>query len=386
MKRILTLIIVLQFTICGFTQWEKKKIKWDNKNREYLIHVPSHYNGKQKLAVVFTLHYLKGKAQWIYKNEFSKVAENKNAIIISPQALNAKVLFNDFGPCWNAGVGMYGVYLNEGVRDFEMMMSILDDVIAKYNIDESKVYATGFSMGGYMVNRLAIQSKGRIKKIASVAGTVGNGIKFKPTSPVSVLHFHGTKDPMVKYTNNDNGMDAEVMVNKWVSHNQCNTKAKKFTYRDRGDNFTFERYDYRGGKQGTTVSFIKAINAKHVWLHKKNNDINYNHVIWDFFFGDKKKSSVAPNNFANATNESSLNLYPNPARNALNVDYTLNCDEKVVIMAFNSLGQKVFTKNYGDLSEGRHHITVNVENYESGLYTFVLIHGNNQSTKRVLIK
>ncbi|MCG8696463.1 MAG: T9SS type A sorting domain-containing protein, partial [Bacteroidales bacterium] len=365
MKKLITTFIAIQFVLCGFTQWTNETINIGNKNREYIMYVPNSYNGSQKLAVIFTLHPLGGKSNWVKNFNLDDAFKNKNAIIISPQALKGSVLWYNLGPYWNSGVGKYGVQVNKNVPDTEMMMAILDRCIAKYNVDESKVFATGFSMGGYMSNRLAIQCKGRIKKIASVAGTKGDFIKFNPTTPVSVLHFHGTKDNTVPYKNNDSGNDAEKLVSDWVSHNKCNTTPKKHVYPNKGDNLTFERYDYKGGTNGTMVSFIKVIGGNHKWYRANNNDINYNKVISDFFFSN----DVVENDYV-STSKLPQTL-SEKSQYQVTVGYAASANRDVVLSLWK--GNKKLAENKASVSKGsgNANITLNLSNkLSAGNYTW----------------
>ncbi|MCG8699600.1 MAG: hypothetical protein MI922_16215, partial [Bacteroidales bacterium] len=289
MNKVYTTLIALLLSLQVFSQWTHETMEWDNQTREYEFYVPPHYNGTQKLAVIFILHQVNGVSEWVFKNGFAEIAENKNVILISPQALpaNPPIPFLKFKSCWNSGAGALHHRVNEHVQDLEFLMAILDKCIAEYNVDESKIYSTGFSMGGFMSNRLAIETNGRIKKIASASGTIGHFTKFKPTTPVSVLHFHGMSDIVVFYQNNIFGTDAVKMVDQWVKHNKCNSTPLKMVYPDRGDAQTYERFDYINGTEGAQVSFIKVKKGGHHWYHGPNNDINYNEIVWDFFFGDE---------------------------------------------------------------------------------------------------
>ena len=78
------------------------------------------------------------------------------------------------------------------------MAKLLDDLATVVNVDPRRVYATGMSNGAMMCYRLAAELSDRIAAIAPVAGTMAIET-CRPRRPVSVLHFHGTKDTLVLF-------------------------------------------------------------------------------------------------------------------------------------------------------------------------------------------
>lgn len=65
-------------------------------------------------------------------------------------------------------------------------------------VDRSRVYATGFSNGGFLAHRLGCEASDVFAAVASVAGTFGIE-RCAPEHPVSVLHVHGKADGIVPF-------------------------------------------------------------------------------------------------------------------------------------------------------------------------------------------
>jgi poly(3-hydroxybutyrate) depolymerase len=76
---------------------------------------------------------------------------------------------------------------------------MLDQIlIPQYCVDSRRIYATGFSNGGYFSHRLACELSDRIAAISAVGGV--NGMPTcNPTRPISVLQTHGTTDGVIDY-------------------------------------------------------------------------------------------------------------------------------------------------------------------------------------------
>jgi polyhydroxybutyrate depolymerase len=80
--------------------------------------------------------------------------------------------------------------------DLQYVTALLDQVESTQCIDTSRVYASGFSDGSFMVSRLACTMSNRFAAIAAVSGLQ----LPKPchtTRRVPILSFHGTADPIL---------------------------------------------------------------------------------------------------------------------------------------------------------------------------------------------
>ncbi len=92
---------------------------------------------------------------------------------------------------------------DETWRD-EDLLSLLDTIIAKYNVDTNRVYLTGLSMGGYGSWSLGSKFPERFAAIAPICGGGDNirvllASKEKKASlkSLGVWAFHGAKDNVV---------------------------------------------------------------------------------------------------------------------------------------------------------------------------------------------
>ena len=381
MKKIFTLLtlIIAVVTLNAQSGQTNKTMQYGGVERQYIEYIPA--NVQSPAPVLFVLHGLGDDMSNMFNSTgFKQIADQHGWIVITPQALEASVMGYSMGTAWNSGIhaSLYGmdINVNEDVDDSGFIMAILDDLLANSNADASRVYVTGFSMGGFMSNRLAIEHGDRITAIASVSGTVGNVVQGNtPVGHVSAMHIHGTADGTVGYANADFnlsvasvsvGLGAEATVEYWRSYNQCSATPTTYNYPDNmNDNLTFERYEYTGGTEGTRTVFIKVNGGDHTWYYTPNNDIDYTTEIYNFFAGNPVSVSE---------NELTANIFPNPAQDILHIEAE-NFSE---VSLFNSVGQEVLVSNSSDL---------NVSQLPAGFYTARILFSNGQSlNSKVIIR
>ena len=336
MKKIAILCMIFLGCISLKSQ-STKTLNWGGLERQYLEYVPS--NVLSPAPIIFLLHGLGDNMDNMFSaTGFRQIADQHGWIIITPQAENANVsIFGgsyNLGPAWHSGVSgsIWGtnIVINQEVDDSGFLMELLDEVSHNYDIDTSMVFFTGFSMGGFMSNRMAMEHGDRITAIASVSGTIGNEIANNtPVSNISVMHIHGTADETVSYADASFSLDvgtgspliipvglgAEQTVDFWRNFNQCATTPIVTNYPDLvNDGLTFQNIEYNEGINGTKTVFIKVTNGDHDWYYTPQNDIDYATEIYNFFASFKEPTSIAENV------EGSFTIYPNPTSSFLHVE------------------------------------------------------------------
>jgi poly(3-hydroxybutyrate) depolymerase len=347
MKKAFTLFFfaLLALTLNAQTM---KTITWDGQERQYLEYVPASYSETEAAPVLFMLHGMGDDINNFFQaTQIKNVADQQGWIVVCPQALD----FNyenallggsyDFGTCWNVGstvsvsFEMYGfpisfdVTVNENVDDEGFLMATLTTLEEEYNVDQNKIFFAGFSLGGFMSHRMAIQHGDIVNAIAAVSGVIGNDLTtLTPVDNVNVLQIFGTSDEMITYDDAmislqslgyyNLGMPVEETVEYWRAFNQCDATPIVEQYPDtHNDGLTFEMYRYLNGNNNSRVAFIKVYNGTHTWYSGYNHDIDYNTEIVNFF-----NNTTDVNDVEEATSNA-LTVYPNPANDVINVDNTV---------------------------------------------------------------
>lgn len=363
MKKAFTLFFfaIMAFALNAQTT---KTITWDGQERQYLEYVPTSYSETVAAPVLFMLHGMGDDINNFFQaTQIRNVAEEQGWIIICPQALDFTYAIpglgsQDFGTCWNVGstvsvsFEMYGfplnfdVTVNENVDDEGFLMAALEATKAEYNVDQDKIFFAGFSLGGFMSHRMAIQHGDIINSIAAVSGVIGNDLTtLTPVDNVNVLQFFGTNDEMITYDDAmislqtlgyyNLGMPVEETVEYWRAFNQCDEAPIVEQYPDtHNDGLTFEMYRYLNGNNDSRVAFIKVYNGIHTWYSGYNHDIDYNTEIVNFF-----NNTTDVNGVEEATSNT-LTVYPNPANDFINVDKTVKIYDlcgKLVMKGFGKI-------------------------------------------------
>lgn len=309
---ILLLFLVGTFFIShqSLAQWSNETFMHDNIERQYRIYIPDNYDANEPAALVLTLHGLGDNISNFSLVGFSSVADTANFIVLVPQAVTDPLL----GTAWNSKAGTFGIYPNTDVDDIGFLNALVDATLNEYNVDPDRVFMCGFSMGGFMTNRMACESNSRFAAFASVAGTMGSGLnECNPEKAIPFAHFHGTADVNVGYESNLFGINVDSLVNFWTANNNL-TSQPIHTEIDEvaNDGFTIDHYLYTGGN--ADYELYKINGAAHIWLRKPSNDISYTEEIWNFF-----NRHTGALNVDELPVDETLKVYPNPTSDILNI-------------------------------------------------------------------
>ena len=281
-----------------------------------------------------------------------------------PQALN-----EGYGTMWNAGL------MNSNTDDAGFLLALLDTLSARGLVNLDSVFFTGFSMGGFMTHRMAIEHGNRITACAPVSGLITHSLSNRQAvSPVKMLHIHGTADPVVGYDGNSQyfggnlGLGVEAILDYWETANNCTGEPVIDTFPNlRNDGLRFVRYTYQGD---APLQHIKVIGGNHTWYHSEEQyDIGYMTEIYKFF---------TSNNGGNAgitqPTQKALSLWPNPTTGSITVELPKKSHIEVIDM----LGHIVATYQ---LQPGTHHL--DLTRLPKGLY---LIKDQTSGTQSKVLK
>ncbi len=355
MKKIILALVAL-IPLSFFSQLTTHSWDFDGETREYLMYIPSIYDGSTPVPVVFCLHGLGDNMNNFANIGMNYVADTANFIVITPQALVDNL---SGSTAWNSGASAFGYVLNGSVDDIGFLGAIIDTLNTNLNIDLQRVYSCGFSMGGFMTNRLACEMNDRIAAIASVAGTIGSAVTCNPGRAVPACHFHGTGDATVAYTGNQYGNDAEDLAAYWAANNNCGGTPTVTALPDlANDNYLVTHYLYSGCDDGADVELYKVDSAAHEWLAPPPvNDIFYTTEIWNFFLRHTHPENVNVEEYNNLT----FSVYPNPSAGviSLGLENINNGD----IAVYNVIGDLIYHKEISSETE-----VLDLSNYENGCY------------------
>ena len=164
--------------------------------RSYRLHVPAGYAG-EIVPLVLNFHSAGGTPEGqAATSGFDTIADREGFIVVYPEGIFDNGLATR---TWNANAG-------EGVDDVQFARDVIEDIAAKFPIDRGRIYATGFAAGALIASRLACALSDVLAAAAPVAG-LQYPDDCLPSSPVSIVAFHGRAD--------------EVAAQKWRSALGC---------------------------------------------------------------------------------------------------------------------------------------------------------------------
>lgn len=155
------------------------------------------------------------------------------------------------------------------VDDVGFLNALLTREAAAHALDASRIYAAGYSNGGFMAERLACERPERLAGIAIAAANLRESLASRCTGPrrIPVLMFNGTLDPLTPYAGAPGMRSAPATAAFWAERNQCAAGEISRTTlpdRDTRDNTTVTVTRYNRCVD-STVALYTVNNGGHTW-------------------------------------------------------------------------------------------------------------------------
>ena len=241
-----------------------KSLTIDGKERKYWLYVPEGLPANSPLVI--TCHEIMGTGKGQRNNSgwSPEFAIAENIVIAYPDGIA-----NGYHP-------LLGSYTNgwnmSGMTDVNFMLAIVDSVKKEYNIDATRVYMSGFNIGGEFVYYVANKAADKFAAFVPISGcqTTPDATAGRP---VPIFHVQGTEDFMYYQY-------AEACINAWVVAQHCDPAV---TTKESG----FECNRYKNGDGDTEIVFCvkNGGNAQHY--------PDANKIIWNFCKQYTTKGKVA---------------------------------------------------------------------------------------------
>jgi len=200
----------------------------DGLKRNYDLYVPKSLKAGTPVPVVFYFHPL-GTNKYYHQNTGGpQKAEQEGFLAVFAQGVNGS---------WNAGAccaTANGAAGGNPVDDVGFVREILAELESIACVDSKRVYATGFSNGGFLAHKLACEAADLFAAVAPVAAV--NGVpseSCKPSRPVPVFMMNGTTDLLVPYkggfsfplVTQGTFISAKETFEGWTQRNGCSDAA-----------------------------------------------------------------------------------------------------------------------------------------------------------------
>jgi len=283
---------------------KEHKLNINNLDRKFYFHVPKHLIHNSKL--IFVLHgstMTATQMQLVTGHQFDKIADEKeDSIIVYPQGY--KKYWND---CRKSALTESKKSNLDEVLFFQEMISFFEN---NYQIDSSKVFITGFSNGGHMTFKLAMEHPSLFKGYAVISANLPVSINndcSESKKPVSILVVNGTSDPVNPYSGGkvvvgdgiDRGevLSTEETMKYWLHLTKCKLDGEdQLPDIEESDHSQAKLIRYNCPSSKVQLKQIKILNGGHnipnptffLWptklLGNVNEDLNVPEIIMNFFY------------------------------------------------------------------------------------------------------
>ena len=164
-----------------------------------------------------------------------------------------------------------------GDRDIEYILAIIDTMANRYQNDRTRVYLSGFSMGGMMTYHAANKIADKIAAFAPVSGVPMWGGTYNSSRPIPIIHVHGDADEVVTYDNR-----IVPYLEGWVKRNNCSdTPIITNPYPANKPYCGSYKTHWGNGNEGTEITLL-TLGGKGHWHSNDPNGVMSSAEIWNF--------------------------------------------------------------------------------------------------------
>lgn len=351
MKKIFFVILFLSVLKYGHSQYDS--ILFQSAYRTYLIHIPPSYSGSSQYPLVIALHGgVSNAIQTQYVSKLSIKSNASNFIVVYPEGVK-----DPFGiRTWNGG-GCCGYAVSSNIDDVGFIRSLIDSLRADYNIDTTRIYATGISNGAIMCYRLACELSNRIAAIAPVSGTLEDSLYTCSSSrPVPIIQFHSVLDSNI-YMQGGIGQGisgysfnpVNYGLQMFSTYNNC-TQEPDSTHYFVGTTFYYKKKWSNCSCNTENIVYVTG-DGGHSWpmgnqgLYQNadapSQYIYANDTIWDFF-QQNTLNCISTSVTYQQNDGFHISVFPIPAKDNIILHVHSPNSAAVAVTLYNSLGETVY--------------------------------------------
>lgn len=268
--------------------------------REYKVHVPTGYDRKKATPIVYAFHGIGQNAVSfaVQGTDLVDKSEREGFILVLPNGVQ------EGGGSWNGGL-CCGAAASQRVDDVMFVRALHAELSRHLHVDARRVYATGFSNGGFLAYRLACDAADLFTAVAPVAAALGTTdassfvlagggavlASCKPSQPVALLALHGSADPLVPVR------AMELSVQHLAQESGCKPSESSTKQPTSGGDTTC--VSHSGCRDKVEVSACSVATGGHCWFGsptcgagslggaafagRNSNFLNATDALWSFF-------------------------------------------------------------------------------------------------------
>ena len=233
-----------------------KSLTTGGKSRQYFLYVPDNLPANQPLIISChgmnqDYNYQKEQTRW------PAIADTAMFVVAYPVGIAGTVWGQPFETGWNL----------DDMTDVNFMLDLVAAVQAEYHIDPTRVYMSGFSLGGAFVYYVANKAANAFAAFAPISGYNLMVNNTSTTRPVPIVHVHGTSDNVMAYSGVKN------YLKKWAQAQNCNMTPEEYAAA------SYASTRYTGGDCEVEVVLYSVNGRGH---EPSNYSFHTSNAIWAF--------------------------------------------------------------------------------------------------------
>ena len=265
----------------------------DNLTRCWQTHIPENLDLNESVPLIIDMHgYASDSSTQRELSSFNTIADEEGAIVIYPDGVSGYNMPWDIeeNQAWNSG-WCCAHSAREDIDDRGFIEKIVNISLEIHNIDPNRVYASGWSNGCAMAQRLAMESS----HIFAAVGCMSMYLITEHVgdyTPIPVMEVHGFIDQVVLYEStalsvpfneemwtNPEAYDTGAIENiyEWADYNGCPGPLETF---ELNGLYSIQGFDDCGNNASVRLMTIYA--AQH---NPYANDVDDGSIIGGLFVG-----------------------------------------------------------------------------------------------------
>ena len=225
-----------------------------------------------------------------------RIAEREGFIVAYPSGTMGKS-----GLTWVPG----GRDSARATGDTLFVRNLVTELTQRYEVDPTRIFAAGISIGGSLVYELACRAADRLAAIAVVGGTmtIDHGV---PPNPIPLIHIHGMLDRRVPFkggrgpatTGTKEWLPVTACIEHWREINACDGEPE--IVRSARDGVT--GFKYRGAAD---IELWLVEGVGHSWPGSRREltpddattpvaSFSASEKIWSFFAAHPRRRAAVP--------------------------------------------------------------------------------------------
>lgn len=270
----------------------------DGDEREYFVSVPNSYDGNTAFPVVFMLHGTGGDGERFYNiSGWKELGEIENIITVFPSSW--RYCIKDDGKTknitkWNItpDCEWYFCRGETGKDDIHFLNTVISELTERFNIDSKRIYLVGFSNGGQMAAKCAIEMGNVLAAVAENAGSFIIDTIYSPVRKLPVLFQVGNEDfgpgvtnPPIELSSFDSLLQTPGNVYYRIKTAHVRNFGLDSIFTISGNNQTVSIADFHSQNSNETNVFkmVFVEGLSHQYPNGKNHWMNGAKVQWEWF-------------------------------------------------------------------------------------------------------